>query len=104
MKTLTFTDFTFCAKHKIAGRSRAAGHVHGHRYTVRFWFKGSPDQDAMRQNLNSWYGRLEGQRLDFLFKDSSDEGLAAYFLGELKSNGCVRVRVTNGNRGAEVSL
>ncbi len=105
MSTLTFRDFAFTARHCLHGRSKEAASVHSHSYVVRLWFNKAHDQDKLIKRLRKWYGRLQDVRLDLFFEDSSDEGLAAYFLKDLASEGCVRVRVTTDDtRGAEASV
>lgn len=106
MKTLTFYDFQFRAKHALAGRNEAAAHPHWHSYVVRLWFNNAPDQDALSESIEAHYAPLHGSDLrNEMSGDSTDEYLAQQFLKTWEPKGCVRVRVTNdGRRGAEAEL
>lgn len=100
-KVLTFYDFVFRAEHCLGGRSAAAAHPHWHTYTVRLWFDGQPDQDELSRTLESRFSTLHGADLPEIIADSTDEGVAVWFLRE---TGCAKVLVTNdGRRGAEAS-
>lgn len=105
MHIQTFYDFVFRAKHSLAGRSKAASHPHWHTYTVRLWFIGRPDQDELSEKIEGRFKFLHGRDLNFKFADSTDEGIALYFIRKCRDLECVRVTVTNdGRRGAEVRL
>jgi len=98
---LTFYDFTFRAQHSLEGRSEAAAHPHWHTYTVRLWFDDAPDQDELSRRIEKRFNLLHGSSLPEIISDSTDEGIALYFLG---CTDCTKVRVTNdGRRGAEAS-
>ena len=103
--TLTFKDFVFRASHHLPMRFGAASHPHWHTYSVRLWFSGSPDQDALSESLQARFKHLHGCYLNSLtLPESTDEALAEWFLNDLAAEKCVRVTVTNdGQRGAEAT-
>jgi 6-pyruvoyl-tetrahydropterin synthase len=104
MKLETFYDFRFRAKHSLPGapeRSISASYSHWHSYTVRLWFSDARDQDQLSEEIETGFRHLHGSDLTKEVEDSTDEGLAAWFLGK---TGCLRVRVTNDERrGAEAT-
>jgi hypothetical protein len=107
MKTLTFSDFTFKARHHIPTKHGAAALSHWHTYSARFYFTETPDQDDLSQKLQNRYSALHGNSLNsFLDGKSSDEEVAAWFLSDVQEVGkCCKVFLTNDyQRGAEVSL
>jgi hypothetical protein len=100
-KILTFYTFVFRANHWLAGRSQAASHTHWHTYAVKLWFDDQPDQDDLSRTLESKFSPLHGSNLPAIIADTTDEGIALWFL---KETGCAKVVVTNdGRRGAEAS-
>ncbi len=99
MKVETFHDFPFTANHRLHGRSPRAALRHTHEYVIRFWFAMAPDHDDLDILLVGRFGRLRGVALDALLPDSSDEGLAAFFLREMQKEGCIRVTVFTDKRG-----
>lgn len=102
---LTFRDFTFRARHALPGRSEAAAHSHWHTYTVRFWFRGQPDQDELSAKIGDQFHELHNADLTKFMKESTDEALATFFLHAIQSTKkCVKVTLTNdGQRGAEAT-
>jgi hypothetical protein len=104
-RTLTFYDFAFRARHALKGRAETAAHPHWHSYVVRFWFDNAPDQDALSEIIEPSLRHVHACDLAILTPESTDEGLARYFLALMVAHGCVRVLVTNDSRrGAEASL
>lgn len=105
MTVLTFRDFIFRAQHHIAAKFGAAAIPHWHTYRVRFFFDESPDQDALSLALSQRYQHLHGIALNSLIADTSDEGLAAWFLEDAQAIApCTKIIVENDyQRGAEAS-
>jgi hypothetical protein len=102
---LTFRDFIFRAQHHIAAKFGAAAIPHWHTYRVRFFFSESLDQDALSLALAHRYQRMHGVALNSLIADTSDEGLAAWFLEDAQGIApCAKIIVQNDyQRGAEAS-
>lgn len=105
MNIATFRDFTFRAQHHIAAKSGAAAIPHWHTYRVRFFFSDAPDQDALSLALAQRYQRIHGVALNSLIEDTSDEGIAVWFLEDVQAiAACTKIIVENDyQRGAEVS-
>lgn len=75
---------------------------------MRLWLTNRPDQDYLSEAIENQFVGLHGADLNEILPDSSDEGLAAWFLNQMFGDintQCVRVTVTNdGQRGAEISI
>lgn len=105
MKILTFYDFTYRSRHALKGRSKTAAHPHWHTYTVRLWFTGKPDQDQLSETIEDRFALLHGADIGHVVKDTTDEGLAEWFLRKASDLDCIKVLVTNdGRRGAEAQF
>ena len=100
-----FNDLVFRAQHAVAGKSKAAGHPHWHRFYVELWFTGAHDQDDLTDWIESHFKDLQGANLHMRRKDSSDEGIAHWILARAQKvhPDCCRVVLRNENRrGVEV--
>lgn len=100
----TFREFSFAARHSLAGKSKAAATLHTHHYTICFWFSGEPDQEHLYESLELAFGKLrDGNLNEIIGPNTTDERLAEWFMNACSISGCIGVRVTNdGVRGAEI--
>jgi hypothetical protein len=87
--------FRFRARHKLDGHSESAAHPHWHSYKVTFWFDSAHDHDLLRGWSEKALKEFHGAELDAIVPDSSDEGLAAYFLALCGELCCTEVWLEN---------